>query len=526
MPTAVHRSWCALFVLGLFIPVAFAEDFGLANPAAKEFSDFKPERRSTENVARRSPAFQDQILPIPQTQPPEQSEPIQQVSANNELNDPFPTVSQPSMPQSTPFDWGVPSPTAPITPNNPLLPQNIVLPYDPQGAAGYGNPYPAMQGMQNMYPAGAGMGYAPQFAQQQFAQPPYAQYQQQYAMPGMTPYMNPYAYAQGGLVEPDSQFAPSFADPYGMYQLNYQPDYYQETPQEMAQYQSLYQALLLQARLQAEEDPDRISKGKRQDAEETKKQADASWTFNNLMPVKVTSPLGDTLYACAKTVSPFYSPAGPDKGVGMPLVGKSWLDHPWYVGGFVGQISGSDLVSKMIKQKSGGTGGLICGYNFNDYWGLESRLHFAAIDIYDTAYARELFDEVAQGDVVLLPSTRTNKLTVLDASVHYYPLGNAKWRPYFKYGLGFGQQKFVNTFGNRLSADVVTMPLGMGVRYWWNERIALQADLVDNVVFASGIAKTQNNVAVTLGLTYAFGNGKKQHPFLYWPFTPSMGSKW
>jgi hypothetical protein len=244
------------------------------------------------------------------------------------------------------------------------------------------------------------------------------------------------------------------------------------------------------------------------------------------MPVRVTSPLGDTLFACARTVSPFCTPAGPDKGVGMPLVGKSWLDHPWYVGGFIGSTSGSELVSKMIKQKNGGIGGLPCGYNFNDYWGLESRLHFSAIDIYDTDFARDIFNNFAPEGTVLLPSTRTNRLSILDASVHYYPLGNAKWRPYFKYGLGVGQQKFVNTFGNSLSSDVITMPLGMGVRYWWNERIAIQADLVDNMVFASKIAKTQNNVAFTLGLTYAFGSGKKAHPFHFWPATPSLGSPW
>jgi len=68
--------------------------------------------------------------------------------------------------------------------------------------------------------------------------------------------------------------------------------------------------------------------------------------------------------------------------------------------------------------------------------------------------------------------------------------------------------------------------LGVGVRYWWNERLALQADLIDNVVFSSGIAKTQNNFAFTIGLTYSFGSGKKKHPVHYWPATPSMGSKW
>jgi hypothetical protein len=179
----------------------------------------------------------------------------------------------------------------------------------------------------------------------------------------------------------------------------------------------------------------------------------------------------------------------------------------------------------MIKQKEGGTGGLLFGYNFNDYWGFESRLHFASIDIQDTAYAREIIQNL-NPDLKILSTTRTNELTILDVSANFYPLGNAKWRPYFKYGLGFGQQKFVDSFGYTHSKGIGAMPLGMGMRYWWNERLAIQADLTDNVIFASGIAKTQHDVALTVGLTYAFGSGKTVHPVHYWPATPSMGSKW
>lgn len=530
-PTAKQCSWCVLFILWLCVPPALAESVGLINPAEREFGESKPETRNpAKNFARKSPAFIDRPVPasekpIPEkptrTKPtPKNSEPIRQVSAINE-SDPFPPASppltSPPVPPSFPFNSEA---AAPADPNSPFLPQyntqNSIVPYDPQIFTGYVNPQAAIQGMQNSDPAG--LGYALPFAQQQFAQQQIAPYPQQYAMTGITPYMNVNPYMPA---DPYAPFSASFADPYGMYQMNYQPDN-QETPD----YSSLYQTLLLQASLQAEEAQDGANKVKRQSAEDAKKQADANWTYNNLMPVKVSSPLGETLFACARTVSPFSTPAGPDKGVGMPLVGKSWLDHPYYFGGFVGRTSGSNLVSKMINQKSGGIGGLTFGYNFNDYWGIESRLNFAAIDIYDTDYARGIFDEVTQGETVLLPATRTNNLTFLDAAVHYYPLGNAKWRPYFKYGLGFGRQKFVNTFGNELSADIVTMPLGIGVRYWWNERIAIQMDLVDNVIFASGISKTQGNVAFTLGLTYAFGNGHRTHPVYYWPATPSMGSKW
>jgi hypothetical protein len=208
----------------------------------------------------------------------------------------------------------------------------------------------------------------------------------------------------------------------------------------------------------------------------------------------------------------------------MPLVNKSWLDHPWYGGGFCGWISGSELVAGMIDQKNGGTGGLICGYNLNEYWGVESRLHFASIDARFTDSVRQIYEEV-NGTTIGMPKL-TNQLSIIDFSVHYYPLGNAKWRPFFKYGLGAGHETFVDIYGRKQSDSVIAMPLGMGLRYWWNERLAIQMDLIDNVIFASGSAKTQGNISFAVGLTYSFGSGKKKRPIGYWPANPSMGSKW
>ena len=475
----------------LFVPIASASDFGLANPAEKDFAEIRIDTANTENFARQTPAFNDRVLPTPQ-----KPQPIRQVSDFD--NDPFPMVSPNAAAQPFLFDGGVAPPGT----------QNNVMPYDPN-IGGYSYPQYTVQDMQNLYLAqqqfAQQLSAQQQFAQQQFAQ--YPQYQQEgYMMPADV-------YAQYG-----------YSDPYGG-AWAYQPDQ-QAVPDQSA----MYQAFLLQqemARRQAEE----VRTNNEKEVNETKPQTSPQWTLDNLVPIRVSSPLGETMFVCAKTISPFSTPPGPDKGVGMPLVNKSWLDHPYYFGGFVGYMSGSkELVSQMIEQKSGGTGGFTFGYNFNDYWGLESRLHLASIDIRDTEYAQQLFESNFQdqfpGMATPVLTTRTNELTILDAAVHYYPLGNAKWRPYFKYGLGVGRQRFVNTFGYENKADIVTMPLGVGIRYWWNERIAIQADLHNDVVFASGIAKTQNNVSFTVGLTYAFGSGRTKPPIQYWPATPSMGSKW
>ena len=524
MPITAYRSRYALYwllALCLFAPDVFAHDFGLINPAAREFDDIQFDTRKQGNFAQKSPVFNDR--PLPTTRSPET---IRQVSVNE--HDPFPVISQPAATQTmaTPTmvlqpppaaDWGashpaVPLNAVPMTPMlaNPMLAQHNAIPH---------NPHVAM----HMFPAGAEMGHLPQFAQHPQQWHP----QQWHAAAGMNFHMiDPHAllYAQHAFANPHGVnphgIDPHFAHTHGMWAQQNMPDQH-----------ALQQALMFQemARQQAEAQ-ERAGNANRQEANNETDQAEIQWSLNDLMPIRVTSPLGETLLAGAHTISPFNTPTGPHKGVGMPLVNRSWLDHPWYFGGFVGAMCGSELVSKMIRQKEGGTGGVICGYNFSDYWGIESRLHFASIDIYDTDYARRLFEDIwtqSNPDSAVPPSiTRTNELAIFDVAIHYYPLGNAKWRPFFKGGLGIGTQKFVNTFGHENQSSIVTMPLGVGMRYWWNERIAIQADLVDNIIFASGIAKTQHNFAFTVGLTYAFGSARQRHPVHYWPAMPSMGSRW
>ncbi|MGL4595227.1 MAG: hypothetical protein ACRCUY_10895 [Thermoguttaceae bacterium] len=51
-------------------------------------------------------------------------------------------------------------------------------------------------------------------------------------------------------------------------------------------------------------------------------------------------------------------------------------------------------------------------------------------------------------------------------------------------------------------------------------------DIIDNLIFAGDVTKTQNNWAFTVGLTYSFGTSKTRRPVTYWPYTPSAGSKW
>ncbi|MDR0390308.1 MAG: porin family protein [Planctomycetaceae bacterium] len=248
-------------------------------------------------------------------------------------------------------------------------------------------------------------------------------------------------------------------------------------------------------------------------------------------PRPILYPLLTKVWSCVTTLSPFNAPTGPDRGVGMPLRNGSWLDRPYYFGGFIGKMRGSELVSNMIDQDNGANGGLIIGNNMNEYWGLEGRLHFAAIDIKETSNGRTQYAlwHAAQsgGAIVYVPNltTRSNRLTILDVSVHYYPLGNARFRPYFKYGLGYARESFHDTFGQKRTAETLSMPFGVGLRYWWNKQFAIHAEVVDNIIFSHDIVKTQGNWAFSIGLIYSFGNNNKRRPIVHWPYTPSSGSR-
>jgi len=226
--------------------------------------------------------------------------------------------------------------------------------------------------------------------------------------------------------------------------------------------------------------------------------------------------------------NPFKSPKGPNRGVGGPLMMRSWRDRPFYLGAFGGVMCGSELVSGLVDQGNGGTGGILFGWYADNYWGLESRLHFAGLPGKNTPNAQAVYEEWYKSqnqDATLVPLTgsRNNAISMFDVSIHYYPLGNAKWRPFLKLGLGTANQQFRDMYGVKHNYNSFMIPWGAGLKYWWNERIALHIELTDNVLFAVEETKTQNNVALTVGLNFPLGKVKRKAPVIYWPMMSSAG---
>ena len=204
-----------------------------------------------------------------------------------------------------------------------------------------------------------------------------------------------------------------------------------------------------------------------------------------------------------------------------------------------------------FRPKAGYDMGLTLGYDLNEYWGIESRLHLMKmnfdgkwsfsgwVDYYDyyNGGAHQHEERSYSGTV---NGFGERSLTMFDVSAHWYPWGKGRWSPYFKAGLGYANhkismsmKKFVSgiaketggdpsaatmlaeEFGQRygsMSVDTLTMPLGVGLRYQWTPQASLRVDLTDQILFESKFGggmdiKTNHNLALTVGVTYSFGAG-------------------
>jgi len=191
-------------------------------------------------------------------------------------------------------------------------------------------------------------------------------------------------------------------------------------------------------------------------------------------------------------------------GRGEPLTAGSWMNRPYYVGGFIGGIGGDTLVDGEINQNGGFYWGGNLGWDYDHYWGLEMRLAFSSQGL----------------DYLQYPTIDNsyNELVLWDTSFLYYPWGDSRWRPYFKLGFGFADFDYTDATGIRRSEMVYEMPFGIGLKYRVNQYWTWRFDATDNLIFGGNVGmETQNQFSLAAGLEYRFG-GRRQS---YWPWNPS-----
>lgn len=209
----------------------------------------------------------------------------------------------------------------------------------------------------------------------------------------------------------------------------------------------------------------------------------------------------------------FQAPGERYLGPGQPMLRESWSFRPLSAGPFVGYISGGELIDDWVGQGSGWTAGMRLGWDFDPYWGCETRFAFASVEVTDSARA------ISLGVTRFGPEPRRdNEMFFWDVDMLYYPWGDSRWRPYLSLGLGLATVEFADRFGNVWDDALFALPLGMGMKCQVNEFLAFRLDLADHIVFGGGdTIETFGNFTLTGGVECRFGG----HRRAYWPWNPS-----
>jgi len=210
--------------------------------------------------------------------------------------------------------------------------------------------------------------------------------------------------------------------------------------------------------------------------------------------------------------------------MGCPLVGESWLTHPFSAGWFMGAMTGGPLQNDWIGLKTGYTGGYRLGWDSDYYWGLETRLTLAAVPVYDTARAVQAqWDaDTAAGLTDDNPrrrrfdAGRSADLLHWDVSLLYYPWGDSTWRPYLAAGLGFSELEAIDRLSRRIDETMFALPVAVGLKWRADERMVLRVEVADLMSFPGGEFRTRHNLTYTAGVEVRFG-GKRR---AYWPWNP------
>jgi hypothetical protein len=193
---------------------------------------------------------------------------------------------------------------------------------------------------------------------------------------------------------------------------------------------------------------------------------------------------------------------GRSVGYGWPLVGTSWLNRPYYVGGTLGVFGTADRIETNVRPDVDVFGGLLIGWDWDYYWGSEVQLERTTPE-----FTNSLHPEVPSGKVMDLWS--------YDAM--YYPWGDSTVRPFWRLGIGSTYVDYVSDSGHRRDEELWTFPIGVGVKYPIYHWLAARVEFTDHLALGNRGVNTLNDLTLLCGLEWHFGS----HPQSYWPWNPS-----
>jgi hypothetical protein len=179
-----------------------------------------------------------------------------------------------------------------------------------------------------------------------------------------------------------------------------------------------------------------------------------------------------------------------DLGIGLPLVGGGWRSQPFSITTFSGVTDGGALIPGHLNQQPSFYGGLNLGWDYDHHWGIEKRLGFGALNL-------------TNGQHQPIPTTGLS--VTGEYRLMYYPLGDARWRPFLTAGVGWSDYYFQDDRGANHLDTLGMIPFGAGLKYLCTDRFAVRVDLIDEMTFGGGALSNFHYAALTVGLEFRYG---------------------
>jgi hypothetical protein len=193
---------------------------------------------------------------------------------------------------------------------------------------------------------------------------------------------------------------------------------------------------------------------------------------------------------------------GRNAGMGVPLVGTSWLNRPYYIGADLGTIWITHPPLHDLSGDSDIYGGVYAGCDLDYYWGAELAVQRATPELVNGRA-----HNAARGDRMMLWT----------ANLMYYPWGDSLYRPYWRCGIGEMEIDFPNDAGVRRDETLWAFPIGIGIKYPLRRWLAARAEFADQIGIGNSGVATQHDLTLTFALEWRLG----ARPRSYWPWNPS-----
>jgi hypothetical protein len=194
---------------------------------------------------------------------------------------------------------------------------------------------------------------------------------------------------------------------------------------------------------------------------------------------------------------------GRNVGWGLPLVGSSWLNRPYYIGTSLGPMWLTNRPINAVARDKDVMGTVFFGWDWDYYWGSEFQYGYATPELWNS--------DAPAGSPI------GHRLATWNYSFMYYPWGDSNLRPFWRLGAGNTHFDFTTNEGLRRDEWLFTSPFGVGMKYSFRRWLAGRIEFTDQLSWGGHGVATQHNLVLQFGLEVRFGGKRKA----YWPWNPS-----